>query len=261
MNLNVTLWQCPPNKAYRETTGTLHWAPGIAQRSHAWAGRWSLEAPSPDLRTSQAVFNASAFFCSDGVPPAPPGFDLIPLLILGSWHPIILKERLAQLSQFRKWAQEEHSLARRIIALLPAGVLFLIILPYLFLIICPSLDERLGLDRIEPGAATIIIGLILMVLGFFFAFWSIMVQLTQGRGTPLPMMPTQGLIATGPFRYCRNPRTLGTILAYLGMTIAAATVVGVAFVLAFGSLLITYLKKVEEFDPFGNRIELMEREA
>jgi len=167
------------------------------------------------------------------------------------------------MSQYKKWAQKEHSFAKRIIALLPAGVLFLLILPYLFLVICPSLDERLGLDRIEPGAATIVIGGILMVVGFFFAFWSIMMQLTQGRGTPLPMMPTQGLITTGPFRYCRNPMTLGTILAYLGMTIAAATVVGVALVLALGSLLITYLKKVEDkelAERFGEQyLEYKER--
>jgi len=167
------------------------------------------------------------------------------------------------MSQYKKWAQKEHSFAKRIIALLPAGVLFLIILPYLFLVICPSLDERLGLDRIEPGAATIVIGCILMVVGFFFSFWSIMMKLTQGRGTPLPMMPTQGLITTGPFRYCRNPMTLGTILAYLGMTIAAATVVGVALVLALGSLLITYLKKVEDkelAERFGEQyLEYKER--
>jgi protein-S-isoprenylcysteine O-methyltransferase Ste14 len=167
------------------------------------------------------------------------------------------------MSQFKKWAQKEHSFAKRIFALLPAGVLFLIILPYLFLVICPSLDERLGLDRIEPGSATIIIGVILMVVGFFFGLWSIMVQLMQGRGTPLPMMPTQCLITTGPFRYCRNPMTLGTIMAYLGMTIAAATVVGVVLVLALGSLLITYLKKVEDkelAERFGGQyLEYKER--
>jgi len=150
------------------------------------------------------------------------------------------------MSQYKKWAQKEHSFARRIIALLPAGVLFLMILPYLFLVICPALDERFGLDRIEPGAATFIIGGTIMVCGFAFAFWTMSLQLDQGRGTPLPMMPTQELIIDGPFRYCRNPMTLGTILAYLGLSIAAATVVGVALVLVLGSLLITYLKKVEE---------------
>ena len=150
------------------------------------------------------------------------------------------------MSQFKKWAQKEHGLTKRIIALLPAGLLFLFILPYLFLVVCPSIDERLGLDRIQPGAATFIIGGTIMICGFAFAFWSISKQLDQGRGTPLPMMPTQELITGGPFRYCRNPMTLGTIMGYLGLTIAAATAVGVVLVLLLGSLLITYLKKVEE---------------
>ena len=68
------------------------------------------------------------------------------------------------MSQFKKWSQREHSFTKRIIALLPAGVLFLVILPYLFLVICPALDERFGLDRIQPGAVTIIIGGTIMVM-------------------------------------------------------------------------------------------------
>jgi len=150
------------------------------------------------------------------------------------------------MSQFKKWAQKEHSFTKRMIAMLFAGVFFLVILPYLFLVICPSVDERLGLDRILPGAVTIIIGGTIMVCGFAMAFWTISLQLDQGRGTPLPMMPTQELLTSGPFRYCRNPMTLGAILAYLGMTLGAATAIGAALVLLLGSLLIIYLRRVEE---------------
>jgi len=71
-------------------------------------------------------------------------------------------------------------------------------------------------------------------------------QFTRGRGTPLPVMPTQRLITTGPFRYCRNPMTLGTILAYLGLSIAAATITGILIVLALTTLLLVYLKRMEE---------------
>ena len=132
------------------------------------------------------------------------------------------------------------------IALIPAGALFLVFLPYLFFVICPSLDRRLLAMDPRPGVATFIIGGILIAVGMFFGLWSIEVQFTRGRGTPLPVMPTQRLLITGPFRYCRNPMTLGTILAYLGMSIAAATVMGVALVLILAGLLILYLKRVEE---------------
>jgi protein-S-isoprenylcysteine O-methyltransferase Ste14 len=40
--------------------------------------------------------------------------------------------------------------------------------------------------------------------------------------------------------------TLGTILAYLGLSIAAATTVGIILVVAFAALLLTYLKRMEE---------------
>jgi len=150
------------------------------------------------------------------------------------------------MSQFKKWSQKEYSYTRRIVVMMFAGIFFLGILPYLFLIVCPSVDERLGLDRFQPGAVTIVIGGIIMVCGFALAFWTISKQLDQGRGTPLPMMPTQELIISGPFRYCRNPMTLGAILAYLGLSIGAATAVGVALVLLLGSLHINYLWIMEE---------------
>jgi len=83
-------------------------------------------------------------------------------------------------------------------------------------------------------------------VGLAFAQWSIFIQFTHGRGTPLPMMPTQRLITTGPFQYCRNPMTLGTILAYLGLSVAAATIVGIVIVVSLGTLLLVYLKRMEE---------------
>ena len=150
------------------------------------------------------------------------------------------------MSRYSRWAEKEHSEGARIIALLPAGVLFLILLPYLLLVISPSLDTRLGLDRLNPGPASLIIAGILFAVGFAFAQWSIYMQFTHGRGTPLPVMPTQRLITTGPFRYCRNPMTLGTILAYLGLSVAAATIIGILIVVALATLLLVYLKRMEE---------------
>jgi protein-S-isoprenylcysteine O-methyltransferase Ste14 len=140
------------------------------------------------------------------------------------------------MSRFLKWSQREHPFRARMMATLLAGILFLIILPYLLL----------GMDVLTPGIASILVGGILMAIGFFFGFWSILLQLTQGRGTPFPMMPTQGLLTNGPFRFCRNPMTFGAVSAYLGMAVAAVTPVGVALVLSLASLLVVYLKRVEE---------------
>ena len=84
-----------------------------------------------------------------------------------------------------------------------------------------NLDARLGLQGFYVGVINIILGGVMMIVGGFFAMWSIYAQLTRGRGTPLPLMPTQELLIRGPFAYCRNPMTFGTILAYLGLGIMA----------------------------------------
>jgi protein-S-isoprenylcysteine O-methyltransferase Ste14 len=150
------------------------------------------------------------------------------------------------MSRYSMWAQKEHPEAVRIAATLLAGVIFVILLPLVIVKVGPALDRLIGLPRIDLGALNYLLGGLLVVVGLFFAWWSIYVQLTRGRGTPLPMLPTQELLTKGPFRYCRNPMTLGTILAYLGLGVIAGTVVGIGFVLCFAALLILYLKQLEE---------------
>ena len=147
---------------------------------------------------------------------------------------------------FSKWASREHPLGVRIAVLLLAAVLFLCLLPLAVVGGGSSLDRQFGLSRLDLGAANYILGGVLGVMGLFFGFWSIGDQVTRGRGTPLPMMPTQELLTGGPFRYCRNPMTVGTILAYSGLGIAAGTISGVGLVLCLGATLILYIKGIEE---------------
>jgi protein-S-isoprenylcysteine O-methyltransferase Ste14 len=110
----------------------------------------------------------------------------------------------------------------------------------------PALDDLLGWPGFKLGALNYILGGLLVIVGLSFGFWTGYVQLTRGRGTPLPILPTQELLTRGPFRYCRNPMTLGTILAYLGIAVIAGTVAGIGLVICFTALLLLYLKRMEE---------------
>ena len=151
------------------------------------------------------------------------------------------------MSRYVRWAQTEHDETTRIATLvLLAGPVFLGLLPVLVAGAGPRLDRRLGLPPLGIGRVSRILGGLLTVLGFSLGFWSVNTQLTRGRGTPLPVMPTQELLTEGPFRYCRNPMTLGTILAYLGMAVAARTVAGTVLVLSLAASLLVYLKRLEE---------------
>jgi|GEM_PF-182892 len=149
-------------------------------------------------------------------------------------------------SRYSKWAQREHSAARRIAITLLAGPVFLGLLPFLVAGVGPRLDRRLGLPSLRIGRVNRVVGGLLTVLGFSLGFWSVVAQLTRGRGTPLPVMPTQELLTEGPFRYCRNPMTLGAILAYLGIAVAVGTIAGTAFVFGLAGSLLVYLKRLEE---------------
>ena len=150
------------------------------------------------------------------------------------------------MSRYSQWAQTEHSEARRVTATLLAGPVFLGLLPFLVAGVGPRLDRRLGLPPLGSGKPGRALGGLLMILGFSLGFWSVITQLTQGRGTPLPVMPTQELLTEGPFRYCRNPMTLGTILAYVGIGVAAGTVAGTALILGLAGALLAYVKRWEE---------------
>lgn len=150
------------------------------------------------------------------------------------------------MSLYTRWAQKEHPQRRRVAALILIAPLFLIALPILVIAGGRRADRRLGLPRLNFGAANYVAGGLLSAAGMALAQWSIYDQLTRGRGTPLPLLPTQELLVRGPFRYCRNPMTLGTIMAYLGIAIAAGTISGAGLVAFLSGLLILYLKRVEE---------------
>jgi len=150
------------------------------------------------------------------------------------------------MSRYARWAQRERGESTRLATTFSVGPIFLGLLPLLVAGVGPRIDRRLGLPPLGIGWPSRIAGGLLSVVGFSLAFWSVETQLSRGRGTPLPVMPTQELLTDGPFRYCRNPMTLGTILAYLGMALAARTAAGTALVLALVGSLLVYLKRLEE---------------
>ena len=168
------------------------------------------------------------------------------------------------MSLYSRWAQREHGFGARMVATLIAGVVVAILIPLVIVKVGRSLDQRLGLQGFQLGAVNYIIGGLLVAAGLSFAWWSIYVQITRGRGTPLPMLPTQELLTTGPFQYCRNPMTLGTILAYLGIAIIAGSVMGLVLMACFIALLLLYLKRMEEkelAERFGEAYLAYQREV
>ncbi len=150
------------------------------------------------------------------------------------------------MKQFTRWASREYALIPRVLATLLAGALFVYLIPSALINLVPRLDPLLHLLPLSFGILNLIVGGILVIVGLFFGMWSGGSQLFDARGTPLPVMATQNLLVSGPFRYCRNPMSFGTLCLYLGISVLAQSISSILIVCLFVSLLIVYIKKVEE---------------
>lgn len=158
------------------------------------------------------------------------------------------------MSRFVRWSRTEHREPTRIAAMIVVAPVFLGLLPALVGVVGRRIDRGVGLPPLRIGMAGRMLGAVLTAVGFSLGFWAVGTQLDRGRGTPLPMMPTQELLTDGPFRYCRNPMTLGAISAYLGIALMARTASGATIVLSLAAALLAYLKLLEErelADRFG----------
>jgi protein-S-isoprenylcysteine O-methyltransferase Ste14 len=147
---------------------------------------------------------------------------------------------------YRDWGKREFSLNQRLIAFIPEGVFFLLFLPIALFWLSDKIDRVLSIPRFGGGIWNIAAGILLMAGGFFLGMWAITTQVTSGRGTPVPMMPTQKVVAQGPYAYSRNPMTLGTMLAYWGIGFIIGSFSALALVLLAGSVLLMYCRFIEE---------------
>ena len=167
-----------------------------------------------------------------------------------------------------KQTSREYGPTPRLALLAIAGVIFVIILPLALLRLGGRLDRALGRSAsafaarppggLRPPVNAIIGGLMTLapalrfgasagvLAGWPFALWSIYVQFTRGRGTPVPVMATQELIIRPPYSYCRNPMALGTIMAYLGLSVIAGSPGAALLVVLGAAVLLTYIKVAEE---------------
>jgi protein-S-isoprenylcysteine O-methyltransferase Ste14 len=119
----------------------------------------------------------------------------------------------------------------------------------------PKLDGFLDLANFKFGTLNLLTGGIAILTGVFFALWSIISQITSGRGTPIPALATQKLLIRGPFKYSRNPMSFGTILAYFGLSIFKNSISMIFLTILFSALMILYIKLLEEkelIERFGD---------
>lgn len=143
-------------------------------------------------------------------------------------------------------SKREYSPRQRAALLAVAGVVFLVILPWALVRLGGLLDRALGWPTLRLPPVNAIAGGLLVLAGWLLGVWSNYLQFTLGRGTPVPVMATQKLIDRPPYSYCRNPMTLGAIVAYLGVSAIMGSPAAALLVLIGAAVLLTYIRVVEE---------------
>ena len=145
-----------------------------------------------------------------------------------------------------KWAKRKYTRKQQILALIPAAIIFGGLIPLFLYMVPPYIDQQFGLPSLMYPTVNLVLSMFLIGFGLPFAAWTVFVQFQRGEGTPIPAIATQKLIVNGPYKYCRNPMTLGTILYYLGIGVLIGSLTSIGFTLLILALLVIYVKVVEE---------------
>jgi len=149
-------------------------------------------------------------------------------------------------NRFIEWSKKKYTARQRFISLIPLGILFVVIIPLILLVVPSYIDRWLNISRLILEPLNLIFATLLILFGFLFSIWSIQVGFKVGKGTPAPMMPTQKLVITGPYLYCRNPMALGTIILYLGIVVLTGSLSSFGLLALMTSALLIYIKLIEE---------------
>jgi protein-S-isoprenylcysteine O-methyltransferase Ste14 len=151
-----------------------------------------------------------------------------------------------------------------IIGYLIGGSLFLIGIPCGLYRVSRSFDHLTGIQLIPISGLRLTLAVILLLFGLLFAFWSIVVQNTIGKGGPLEAVnievspKTQNLVVTGPYRYTRNPMLFGACVFYYAVAIYLNSVIAIAIVALFMAFMLILVKLTEErrlLKDFGSEYE------
>jgi protein-S-isoprenylcysteine O-methyltransferase Ste14 len=143
-------------------------------------------------------------------------------------------------------AERAYAPSRRLAAIAAEALFFIVLIPWLLATAGLQADRALGLPRIANEQLSLRLGSPPIIIGLFFAIWSVSRLFSLGRGTPLPLMATQEIVVRAPYSYCRNPMAFGTILFYLGIALAIGSFGALALAVLFAAGLLIYIRRTEE---------------
>jgi protein-S-isoprenylcysteine O-methyltransferase Ste14 len=99
------------------------------------------------------------------------------------------------------------------------SVLFLIVAPGTVAGLIPWWISKWKFQPVPPGFLLVqLFGALVLMTGILFLLEAFARFALQGIGTPAPVLPTRHLVATGLYRYVRNPMYVAVVAAILGQS-------------------------------------------
>lgn len=148
-------------------------------------------------------------------------------------------------NKFLSWQNKKYTENQKISFLIIMAIFFVFVLPASLVFISQRLDRILNFPMILQPPFNLV-GILLLIIGWPLALWTVWVQYKVGRGTPAPMMPTQKLVVVPPYNYCRNPMILFGIFWLLGFGILFNSFSFIFISIFLFIVVIFYCKFVEE---------------
>ena len=96
-------------------------------------------------------------------------------------------------------------------------------------------------DRLFGKLWQLALALPLVMAGMGLVMWSVRTLYVTGLGTPAPAVATRKMVRSGPYRYGRNPMTLGASMFYLGVAVWAGSGIVFGLVLLIFIALLSYI--------------------
>ena len=92
----------------------------------------------------------------------------------------------------------------------------ILLLPFTVTVIVPYFIYNGKVEFIPNSILIKGLGLLILIPGLTLFLYTIFLFKTRGNGTLAPWSPTQKLVITGPYQYCRNPMITGVLFILLG---------------------------------------------
>lgn len=125
------------------------------------------------------------------------------------------------------------------------------VLPFVVINVVPRwLARQYGITFVWPSsvsaAAAVVAGVATCVVGATLAAWSVLMFVVHGHGTLAPWDPPTRFVATGPYRYTRNPMIMGVCLVLCAEALVLRSGVHAAWTAFFAALNLAIVPLVEE---------------